>query len=82
VAGKEVIEMARRPGAPTWGKRFVGNRAAGHKEVHDLDSEKANCQINEIIRAGNAVTFTPDALEEAHRQGYDNCAYCLGHSTR
>ncbi len=72
--------MARRPGSPTYGKRFVGNR--NHIEVHDLDNEKVLCQIDEIIRAGHAVTFNPDTLEEAHRQGYDNCAYCLGYSVR
>ena len=72
--------MARRPGAPTYNKRFVGNR--NHKEVHDLDREKTACQIDEIIRAGHAVTFTPDTLAEAHRQGFDNCAHCIGGSGR
>jgi hypothetical protein len=81
VVGKEVIEMARRLAAPTWGRRFVGNRAPDHMEVHDLDKENANCQIDEIIQSGNAVSFMPDTLEEARRQGFDNCAYCLGHST-
>lgn len=71
--------MARRNGAPTYGKRFLGNR--NKSEVHDLDNEKHMCQINEIIRAGHAVTFTPDTLAEAHRRGYDNCAYCIGNST-
>ena len=72
--------MARRFGAPTYNKRFVGNH--NHKEVHDLDREKTACQIDEIIRAGHAVIFTPDTLAEAHRQGFDNCAYCIGSSTR
>ncbi len=70
--------MARRPGPPTYGKRFVGN--SDHMEVHDLDNEKTMCQIDEIIKAGHAVTFTPDTLVEAHRLKYDNCAYCLGGS--
>jgi hypoxanthine-guanine phosphoribosyltransferase len=75
--------MARRPGSPTYGKRFVGN--ANNDEVHDLDNEKTGaneCQIDEIIDAGHAVTFTPDTLDQAHRQGYDNCAYCIGGSAR
>lgn len=72
--------MARRPGPPTYGKRFVGNRNPGHMEVHDLDKEMVMCQIDEIIRAGHAVTFIPDTLAQAHRQGYDNCAYCIGGS--
>lgn len=70
--------MARRPQFP--GKRYLGNN--NKMEVHDLDNEQVNCQIDEIIRAGHAVTFTPDTLEEAHRQGYDNCAWCIGGSTR
>lgn len=75
--------MARRPGYPTYGRRFVGN--SSKKEVHDLDNEQTGpneCQIDEIIRAGNAVTFSPDSLAEAHRQGYDNCHYCIGRSRR
>lgn len=73
----------RRYGPPTNGKRFVGNK--NKKEVHDLDNEKTaanQCQINEIIQAGNAVTFSPDTLSEAHRQRYDNCAHCIGQSQR
>lgn len=65
------------------GKRYLGNK--NKKEVHDLDGEDTSasgCQIDEIIRAGNAVTFYPDTLAEAHSQGYDNCAKCLGGSLR
>ena len=75
--------MTRRTGYPTFGKRFVGN--TNNTEVHDLDNEKTGknqCQIDEIILAGHAVTFDPDTLEEAHYKGYDNCAYCIGSSTR
>lgn len=73
--------MARRPGLPTHGKRFIGN--TNKLEVHDLDNEQTRaheCQIDEIINARHAVTFTPDSLDQARRQGYDNCAYCLGDS--
>jgi hypothetical protein len=75
--------MARRPGPPTNGKQYVGNK--NKDEVHDLDNEKTapnQCQIDEIIAAGNAVTFNPDTLTQAHSQGYDNCAWCLGGSTQ
>jgi hypothetical protein len=75
--------MARRQGPPTYGKRFVGN--TNTEEVHDLDNEQTGpneCQIDEIIAAGHAVIFSPDTLGEAHRQGYDNCAYCIGGSRR
>jgi len=63
-------------------KRFLGNRNPGHMEVHDLKNEQPQCQIDEIIRAGHAVVFTPDALSQAHSEGYDNCAYCIGGSRR
>ena len=75
--------MARRIGYPTYGKRFIGN--TNNTEVHDLDNEKTGqnqCQIDEIIQAGHAVTFTPDTLTQANSGGYDNCAYCIGSSTR
>lgn len=51
-------------------------------EVHDLPREVPRCQIDEILRAGHAVGFIPDSLEQAHGEGYDNCAWCLGGSTR
>lgn len=65
------------------GQRYLGN--SSKKEVHDLSNEDKRpnaCQIDEIIAAGNAVRFVPDTLEQAHSEGYDNCAYCLGGSTR
>jgi len=73
--------MTRRPGFPTMGHRFVGNR--NKMEVHDLDKEQTEsnrCQIDEIIIADHAMIFEPDTLAEAHRQGFDNCEFCLGRS--
>lgn len=61
-------------------RRFLGNTHT--MEVHDLTRETATCQIDEIIQAGHAVVFTPDTLAQAHAEGFDNCAYCLGRSTR
>ena len=74
----------RRSGTPTYGRRFVGNNTA-KKEVHDLDNEKTGkngCQIDEIIEAKHARTFSPDTLRQARSEGYDNCAYCLKDSRR
>jgi hypothetical protein len=51
------------------GERYCGN--TDKKEVHDLDNEKTNCQIDEIIAAGHDKPFK--TLDEAHRAGYDNC---------
>ena len=63
-------------------KKYLGNSDPDHMEVHDLLKEKPQCQIDEIIRSGNAVIFDPDTLEQAHNEGYDNGAYCIGGSMR
>ena len=39
--------------------RLLGNSDEAHREAHDLQNENANCQVLEIIDAGNAVTSTP-----------------------
>lgn len=70
--------MARRHTGHMNGERYLGN--AHNMEVHDLDNENTNCQIDEIIRAGNDRPY--NSLDAAHRAGYDNCAYCIGGSTR
>jgi len=72
--------MARRYGPPLNGARYCANRNPSKMEVHDLDNERTQCQIDEIIRAGHAVPF--DNLQAAHNRGFDNCAYCIGASTR
>ena len=68
----------RRPGFPLNNARYCGN--ATKKEVHDLDNETLQCQIDEIIRAGHARAYT--SLQEAIAAGDDRCAYCLGGSLR
>ena len=62
------------------GKRYLGNN--NKKEVHDLQNETTQCQIDEIITARHAVVFSPDTLDQAHSEGYDNGHYCIGGSTR
>ena len=69
--------MARRLKPPLNGVRYCGN--ANTKEIHDLDNESANCQIDEIINAGHAIPFTN--LSTAEEKGYDNCFYCLMQNT-
>lgn len=61
-------------------KNFLGNRRT--TEGHDLRKERQSCQISEIVAAGNAVTFTPDTAQQARSEGYDNCHWCIGGSTR
>ncbi len=65
------------------GKTFLGNR--NKMEVHELakeDSRPNGCQIDEFLGAGHGVYFNPDTLRQARSEGYDNCAKCLGDSTR
>lgn len=70
--------MARRHRGNMRGERYCGNKSK--KEVHDLDNEKTNCQIDEIIDAGNDRAF--NTLAEAHAASFDNCTWCLGSSRR
>ena len=73
--------MARRYTGRMNGERYLGN--VSKMEVHDLDNEKTGanqCQIDEIIRAGNDRPFTTHAAARA--AGHDNCAYCIGNSSR
>jgi len=75
--------MARRYGYPLRGNRYCGNTSK--REVHDLDSEdtkRDGCQIDEIIGAGHARTFSPDTLAQAKSEGYDPCDKCLPGSQR
>lgn len=58
------------------GEKYCGN--VNKMEVHDLDNEKVNCQIDEILRAGHDRPF--DSLSSASTAGYDNCFWCLGSS--
>lgn len=77
-----ILAMATPVSSRPVNKRYLGNSSPSHKEAHDLKNEKLQCQIDEIIRAGHAVVFTPDDLNQAHSEGYDNCDYCIGGSTR
>ena len=70
--------MARRFTGRMNGERYLGN--TNRMEVHDLDNENTNCQIDEIIRARNEVPFT--TLSSARASGYDNCHWCIGNSRR
>ena len=62
------------------GKNYLGNKH--NKEVHNLRNETMACQIDKILIAGHGVGFKPDSLQQAHTEGYDNCNWCIGGSTR
>lgn len=72
--------MAKRWTGNMSGQRYLANVSPSKREVHDLDNEKTNCQIDEIIKADNDRPY--NSLEAAHRDGYDNCHYCIGNSKR
>lgn len=72
--------MSRRYTGHMKGERFLANTSPSKREVHDLDNEKVTCQIDEIIRSGNDKPY--NSRESANRDRYDNCAYCMGGSTR
>jgi len=61
-------------------KQYLGNK--NKMEVHQLSNERLSCQIDEFLNNSNAVGFIPDTLDQAHKDGYDNCAYCLADSKR
>ena len=62
------------------GERYLANASRSKMEVHDLDNEKTQCQVDEIIRAGHDRPY--NSHDQARRDGYDNCAHCLAGSTR
>lgn len=57
--------------------RYLGN--ACERELHDLDNEKPQCQINEIARDRRYYFNT---VAEAQAMGYDTCGHCMTGSTR
>lgn len=56
---------------------YLGNRHS--KEVHNLDNKKDKCNIAQI-KPEHRVRLA--SLEDAKRQGYDNCSHCIGQSKR
>ena len=59
-------------------RRYLGNT---HKlEVHDTSNEQTNCQLDEI-KPEHRRWYDTQAAVRAD-EPYDNCAWCLGGSTR
>ena len=69
----------RRYTPPFNGNRYVLNRATG--EIHDLDNETTNCQINEIKPENviNCASYEDARLRAAFLSPYggNGCYYCL-----
>lgn len=66
--------MTRRHSKPLYGKRYCGNKKT--RQLHDLERESFDCQINTIIVAGLAVGF--NTVEEAKKAGYLTEHFCMG----
>ena len=72
--------MTRRPPETQW--QYLLNTNPNHLEVHDLDKETPQCQIDEIIRAGNARYLKVSGEQQMadwlkKNPSYDGCYYCL-----
>ena len=57
--------------------RYLGNVC--QRELHDLDNEKPQCQIDEIARDRR---YFFDTVPQARAMGYDVCGHCMVGSTR
>ena len=59
-------------------KRYLGN--TNTLEVHDTDHEDSRCELD-LITASHREWY--DTLAQAKADhAYDNCAWCIGGSTR
>ena len=70
--------MARRTTGQMNGERYMAN--TNKEEIHDLDNEQTNCQIDVIIAASHDQPYA--YLKAALDDGYDPCAWCLEVSAR
>ncbi len=64
----------RRYTAYMSGERFLADKKS--IAIHDLEHEKNDCLIDEIIRLGNELPFK--RLEDAIENGYSKCSFCFG----
>ena len=72
--------MSRRYYGQMNGERYPANTSPRKLEVHDLDNEKTNCRINEIIKVGYDKPY--NSYDESMLDNFDDCAYCIGASTQ
>lgn len=69
----------RRYKSPFNGNRYVLNTFTG--EIHDLDNETVNCQIDEIKpeHVYNCVSYEQACLRAVmvDQHGFNGCYYCM-----
>lgn len=66
--------MPRRQRPPMNGAPYCGNKLT--REVHNLDNEKPQCNIDRIIQTQNAVPYHSLLLAEI--DNFKNCEHCMG----
>jgi len=64
----------RRWNGNSFGQKFLGNSET--QVVHDLDNEKPDCWIDQIIAAGRDEPYVQ--LFDANGDGYALCPHCIG----
>lgn len=69
----------RRYGQPYNGKRYLVNTNESSKEIHDLDNESPNCQINEIKKIHIVMLDTEAEVKRyiLNNPGFNGCYWCL-----
>ncbi|MGH7602899.1 MAG: hypothetical protein ACRENK_02755 [Gemmatimonadaceae bacterium] len=73
-------KVARKYKGNMNGQKYVANTSPYRREVHDLDNENRNCQVDEIIRSGQDMPYT--SLDAARRDDFGQCAFCSEGSNR
>ena len=66
--------MARKYKGNMNGQRYVANTSPYKREVHDLDNESRNCQIDEIIRMHQDKPYL--SARDAEREDFKQCEFC------
>ena len=72
--------MARKYKGNMNGQRYVANTSPYKREVHDLDNESRNCQIDEIIRMRQDKPYL--SAKDAQREDFKQCEFCSPNATR
>ena len=62
------------------GQRYVANTSPYKREVHDLDNESRNCQIDEIIRMHQDKPYL--SARDAEREDFKHCEFCSPNALR
>ena len=66
--------MPRRQRPPLNGAPYCGNKLTG--EVHNLDNEKPQCNIDHIVKSDAAVPY--HSLLLAQIDNFNYCEHCFG----